>query len=47
MALKTPAEYVDSLRDLNIRAYVNGERIESVADHPSIAPHINTVAKTY
>ena len=47
MALKTPAEYVDSLRELNIRAYVNGERVDSVADHQSIAPHINTVAKTY
>ncbi|MEE2637543.1 MAG: 4-hydroxyphenylacetate 3-hydroxylase N-terminal domain-containing protein [Acidobacteriota bacterium] len=47
MSLKTPAEYVQSLKDLKIRAYVDGERIESVADHPAIAPHINTVAKTY
>jgi len=47
MSLKTPEEYVQSLKDLKIRAYVNGERIESVADHPAIAPHINTVAKTY
>ncbi len=47
MPLKTPVEYVESLRRLKIRAYVGGERIDSVADHPSIAPHINTVAKTY
>jgi 4-hydroxybutyryl-CoA dehydratase/vinylacetyl-CoA-Delta-isomerase len=47
MALKTPAEYVASLRDLKIRAYVGGERVDNVVDHPSIAPHINTVAKTY
>ncbi len=47
MPLKTPVQYVDSLRELKIRAYVNGERVDSVADHPAIAPHINTVAKTY
>ena len=47
MPLKTPIEYVDSLRALNIRAYVNGELVEKVVDHPAIAPHINTVAKTY
>lgn len=47
MALKTPKEYVDSLRALKIKAYIGGERVESVVDHPAIAPHINTVAKTY
>ncbi|HEY6881267.1 MAG TPA: 4-hydroxyphenylacetate 3-hydroxylase N-terminal domain-containing protein [Polyangiales bacterium] len=47
MALKTPQQYVDSLRKLKIRAYVGGERVDNVVDHPSIAPHINTVAKTY
>ncbi|HEY5121697.1 MAG TPA: 4-hydroxyphenylacetate 3-hydroxylase N-terminal domain-containing protein, partial [Acidimicrobiales bacterium] len=47
MPLKTPAEYVDSLRDMKIRAYVGGELVDSVVDHPSVAPHINTVAKTY
>ena len=47
MALKTPQEYVDSLRALTIRAYVAGDRAESVVDHPLVAPHINAVAKTY
>lgn len=47
MPLKTPEQYVDSLRQLKIRAYVGGERVASVVDHPAIAPHINTVAKTY
>jgi len=47
MALKTPKDYVDSLRDLKIKAYVGGKRVSSVVDHPAIAPHINTVAKTY
>ena len=47
MPLKTAEQYVDSIRALKIRAYVGGARIGSVADEPSIAPHINTVAKTY
>jgi 4-hydroxybutyryl-CoA dehydratase/vinylacetyl-CoA-Delta-isomerase len=47
MALKTPVEYVESLRELKIRAYVGGDRVDSIVDHPAIAPHINTVAKTY
>jgi len=47
MALKTPKEYVESLRALKINAYVGGEKVSSIVDHPAIAPHINTVAKTY
>ena len=39
MPLKTPAEYVESMRDLSIRAYVGGERVDSIVAHPSIAPH--------
>jgi 4-hydroxybutyryl-CoA dehydratase/vinylacetyl-CoA-Delta-isomerase len=45
--VKTPEEYVESLRALKIRAYVGGERVESICDHPLVAPHINTAAKTY
>ena len=37
----------ESLRALSIRAYVGGERVDSIVDSPLIAPHINTVAKTY
>jgi 4-hydroxybutyryl-CoA dehydratase/vinylacetyl-CoA-Delta-isomerase len=47
MSLKSPEEYLESLAALKIRAYVGGERVESIVDHPAIAPHINTVAKTY
>jgi 4-hydroxybutyryl-CoA dehydratase/vinylacetyl-CoA-Delta-isomerase len=48
MALKTAKQYVDSLRALKINAYIGGEKIEgSIVDHPAVAPHINTVAKTY
>ena len=45
--LKSPEQYVESLRALKIRAYVGGEQVDSIVDHPAIAPHINTVAKTY
>lgn len=47
MPLKTPREYVESLRALKISAYIGGERVENVVDHPAVAPHVNTVAKTY
>ncbi len=47
MPLKTPEEYVKSLQALRIRAYVGGERVGSIVEHPSVAPHINTAAKTY
>ena len=47
MALKTPEQYVESLRALHLRAYIRGERVTSVVDSPMVAPHINTVAKTY
>jgi len=44
--LKTPVEDVEGLRSLETRAYVGGERVGSIVDRRSIAPHINTVAKT-
>ena len=47
MSLKTAPQYVNSLRDLNIRAYIGGDRVENIVDHPAIAPHIGAAAKTY
>ena len=47
MPLKTPEQYVESLRQLKLRAYIGGERVDSVVDSPLVAPHVNTVAKTY
>ena len=35
MPLKTPEQYVESLRALEIRAYVGGERLDSIVDHPA------------
>ena len=47
MALMTGKEYIDSLRKLNTRVYMFGEKIENWVDHPMIRPSINCVAMTY
>ena len=47
MALMTPQEYIDSLRKLNTRVYMFGEKIDNWVDHPMIRPSINCVAMTY
>ena len=46
MALMTPQEYIDSLRKLNTRVYMFGEKIDNWVDHPMIRPSINCVAMT-
>ena len=47
MALMTGAQYIESLRKLNTRVYMFGEKIENWVDHPMIRPSINCVAMTY
>ena len=47
MALKTGAEYIESLRRMKTRVYMFGEQIENWVDHPMIRPSINCVAITY
>ena len=47
MALMTAKEYIDSLRKLNTRVYMFGEKIDNWVDHPVIRPSINCVAMTY
>ncbi|MBK1657225.1 4-hydroxyphenylacetate 3-hydroxylase [Paracraurococcus ruber] len=41
------AEYRDSLRALNPRVFVNGRRVESVADEPLLEPGINALGVSY
>ena len=43
MALMTPQEYIESLRKLNTRVYMFGEKIENWVDHPMIRPSINVL----
>lgn len=45
--LMTAADYRDSLRALKPRVFVNGERIESVADAPILKPGIAALGVTY
>ncbi len=45
--MKTPREYVESLRKLDLEVYYMGERLEGVVDHPAIRPHVNAAAMTY
>lgn len=45
--LMTAADYRESLRRYTPRVFVDGERIESVADEPRLAPGVNAVGVTY
>ncbi|HET7289910.1 MAG TPA: 4-hydroxyphenylacetate 3-hydroxylase N-terminal domain-containing protein, partial [Thermodesulfobacteriota bacterium] len=45
--LKTPEEYVQSLRELDPVVYMKGKRVESVPDEPLLEPGVNAVAVTY
>lgn len=47
MALKTPQEYLDSLRKLNLEVYLFGERVKDPVDNPIIRPSLNSVIMTY
>ncbi|HHV72140.1 MAG TPA: 4-hydroxybutyryl-CoA dehydratase [Clostridia bacterium] len=47
MALKTKEQYLESLRKLNLKVYMMGEKIENPVDHPIIRPSVNSVAMTY
>lgn len=47
MSLMTAKEYIESLRKLNTRVYMFGEKIDNWVDHPMIRPSINCLAATY
>ena len=47
MKINGPEEYIDSLRRLDRRIYLLGERVENPVDHPMIRPSINAVAETF
>ena len=47
MALRTAEQYYESLRQMNPTAYVLGERVENVVDHPLIKGQIAGVAQTF
>ena len=45
--MKTPEQYIESLRKMNLEVYLLGERIKNPVDHPMIRPSLNSVAMTY
>ncbi|MGD2127835.1 MAG: 4-hydroxyphenylacetate 3-hydroxylase N-terminal domain-containing protein [Lysobacterales bacterium] len=45
--IRTPQQYIDSLRGRNLDVYLFGERIDEPVDHPVIRPSVNAVAETY
>lgn len=47
MPMKTPGEYVESLRKLKLVVYQLGKRLENVVDDPIIRPSLNAVSMTY
>ncbi len=47
MSLKTPEQYEESLRKLNLKVYLQGELVKNPVDHPIIRPSMNSVKATY
>lgn len=47
MAIKTSEEYIQSLREMDIKVYMFGELVENPVEHPIIRPSLNSVAMTY
>lgn len=47
MAIRTGADYIQSLKGRELKVYLFGELIKDPVDHPIIRPSINAVAETY
>ncbi len=47
MALKTKAEYIESLRKLNPTVYMFGKKITDVVDNPRLRAGIESTGATY
>ena len=47
MPMMTGAQYEASLRNMNFKVYLQGERVENPVDHPIIRPSMNSVKATY
>lgn len=45
--MKTAAQYEESLRQLKLKVYLQGELVENPVDHPIIRPSMNSVKATY
>lgn len=45
--VRTPQQYLDSLRERRLALYVDGETVADPVTHPKVRPSINAVASTY
>jgi len=45
--MKTKEQYIESLRKMNFKLYMFGERVTNIVDHPIVQPSMNSVAMTY
>lgn len=45
--MKTPQEYVESLRKLDKQVYMFGEKIDDPVDFPFLKPSLNSITQTY
>ena len=46
-AIRSGDDYIESLRNRNLKVYLFGELVKEPVDHPVIRPSINAVAETY
>jgi len=47
MTMKTPEEYLASLRARDLKLWIDGVLVDDPVDHPRVRPAINAVAETY
>ncbi len=47
MTLKTPQQFIDSIRKMKIDLYMFGKKVENHVDHPMVRPSVNAMAMTY
>ncbi len=45
--MRTAPEYLESLRERDLRLFVDGERVADPVDHPRVRPAVQAVAATY
>ena len=45
--IRSGEDYIESLRNRNLKVYLFGELVKEPVDHPIIRPSINAVAETY
>ena len=45
--MRTPTEYLESLRARKLELWIDGERVADPVDHPKVRPAVNAVAATF